>query len=474
MAQNPQQDVDHFSRLPRDILTSIFEWAYGCDAYASPKNKQRIASLVAPISKRLLPLQREQLFGYLDVGSAERLSSLCTLVMLNADIAKAIKNLDINLGWSWCGGFARPVKVEAVHHLPSVDSLRRLFNALINLQDLSVVGSSRVAQAAMDPIQAPKRFRELTSLFLQASFDAFSDPFNVAHLVGLSHWAKLESFTYKVEREEASVHIECIPGSYLLPLWPPDPLPSFPSITGLRVTGPLSKSIVLLSLLKTMPSLTSLALFDSYDPGANFVRDLFKALPNPSLLESLRFERSAPTHPSDLGPFLPSLTRLQSLVVGGEGVQIKKSSYDAFHKLPLTFLWFTLGLKGVFSSELVKLVKGADKHPTLRRIDLDHIKMCAHEGHFAEWTKRFSPHTFQKFLDAAEAEGVEVQGDACDALMDYDDSVPFDELLDGMEMYKERYANFARGLEENPLSKAEVDKVKAEVELAIIPRGRSV
>ncbi|GAA5906640.1 hypothetical protein JCM6882_008081 [Rhodosporidiobolus microsporus] len=420
----------------------IFAFAYGKDAYSSPTSPKRLALLARPISKALLPVQRESLYGQVVLTSYRQLDRFARAVNGSAAIAKEVKGLTIDVNWRSHGTIENPVKVEVADpSVPSTADLRQLFQAVVNLQWLDVTGSSRVAAAILALPGADSRFQSLKSLSLVSSFSTFADPFNLPHLLGVEHWPALQSVSYVVEREVDSLNMEM--DADLVPILAPRPAPTFPQVRSLRLEGPVAKSVWNLALFPSFTSLTSLVLHDSVDQTGSYGKSVFQALPNPQLLQFLSYKRFDATHQIDMATITPFLRDVVHLVVGGEGVVVKHSFFVAINKFPLRTLTFDIGLKGVQTIELNKVVSGDNKHPTLEKLYLDHIKDSSDEGLFPEWTKRFQPKGLEKFLDLAEREGIEVSGSAVDALDGFDDSVPIGELLDNMDEYKARYRNFA-------------------------------
>ncbi|GAA5904774.1 hypothetical protein JCM6882_008370 [Rhodosporidiobolus microsporus] len=449
MADEGAQNVartDRLSSLPRDVQSLIFAFAYGKDAYSSPTSPKRLALLARPISKALLPVQRESLYGQVVLTSYHQLDRFARAVNGSAAIAKEVRGLAIDVNWRSHGTIENPVKVE-VANLSSTSraALRQLFQAVVNLQWLDVKGSSRVAAAILALPGADSRFQSLEALALESSFDSFTGPFNLPHFLCVEHWTKLDSLTYIVEREVDSLRLET--DANFIPVLPPKPAPTFPQVKSLHLEGPVAKSVWNLALFPSFTSLTALTLHDSADETGSYGKRVFQALPNSQLLESLSYKRSDATHQIDMATITPFLRDVVDLLVGGEGVLIKHSFYVAINKLPLRTLTFDIGLKGVQTAELSKVVSGDNKHATLTKLYLDHIKHCAHEGFFPEWTQRFQPKGLEKFLSLAEREGIEVGGQALWALSHVDDRVPISELLANMDDYKARYRNFAIGLE---------------------------
>ncbi|GAA5930016.1 hypothetical protein JCM10213_002845 [Rhodosporidiobolus nylandii] len=212
----------------------------------------------------------------------------------------------------------------------------------------------------------------------------------------------------------------------------------------LDIRTPLAKSWRVVEFMQSFPSLTSLCIHDSSGADAypSTIKDMSSALPVPSLLEHLTLEREDPTRTLDVSTILPFLVRVRTLVLGGEGLQIKTAGYRALNKLPLTTLSFTLGLKGVRTAELTKLISGATKHPSIELLDLSNVKHDSSEGLFPDWSKAFQPKGLEKLLVLAEKEGgPEITGDAIYALED-DEGVDA-EVLENIEVYKQRYRNFA-------------------------------
>jgi hypothetical protein len=444
------QNRPSFSSPPRDVKDLIFDMAFKRGSVYHSDSAQRLRCLIRPFSKALLGSQRVALYGDVRLTSYRQLARFAQTVTKNLDIAKAVKNVVVEFEWKWEGGLEFPVKEEkADANTPPSPVLAALFQATVNLEYLAIVGSSRVAKVALSSPNGGSRFQHLQSLILESNFSGWSDPYHLSHLVSLQNWTKLHHFTYVVERDADEIEAETTaPFRALLDV--PHSFPSLNSINSLELGGPLSKPVFILKLFPLFPSLTSLSLDDTSPSPANFISKVFDALPNPHLLTQLEVSKSDSSHPSDISPLIPLLPALEVLEIGGEGVQVKARFFEQLKKLTsLRLLTFNLGVRGITTSELTKLLTGPNRHSSLKQCYLDHIKDCAHEGSFPEWTKRFKPQKFEQLLDKVEKEGViHVDGDAVWALRMGEEISDIDELIEDIPMLKERYRNFAIGLQQ--------------------------
>ncbi|GAA6029768.1 hypothetical protein JCM8097_001040 [Rhodosporidiobolus ruineniae] len=422
----PGHNQDRLSSLPRDVLALIF-------SYTDKPARLR------PLSKTLWPVQQAALYQHARFRTVATFAKFVKTVLEHPDhLGKLVEGLVVYNEWKKWDSIAHPVKIEREPdaNCPSTTTLRQLFRALVNLKSLSVTGSSRIAEAALSPVGADQRFKQLESLDLHSSVSGWQDPTYVAHFVGIEHWQQLRVFNYITE---ARVQ----PGGGLIPVPPPEPCPSFPHVKALTVHAPLGGTWKTLDLFKLFSGLTHLAVHASADGSTSFGVELLKTLPNRSALVALDLVRTDGQHPADIAPVLPDLVNLTSLSVGGEGMIVKKKFYEAIAKLTsLRELSFSIGCKGVATAPLTKVISGADKHPSLETLVLDHIRDCAHGGYFPEWTSRFKPKGLEKFLKVADREDVEVVGDALWAL-DHDEGGPIDDIIDDMQAYKQRYRDFA-------------------------------
>ncbi|GAA5854489.1 hypothetical protein JCM8547_004861 [Rhodosporidiobolus lusitaniae] len=137
------------------------------------------------------------------------------LVNSNSHVASAVKGLFIRIYWAKEALLDEPAEEKKAPATLTRASLRRFFSKMVNLVSIQVLGSNRVAEAALDRASAGERFGKLEELSLHSTFDGFACPSYLSHLAGLEHWTRLKFFTYAVERTEDSVELELLPGDRL-------------------------------------------------------------------------------------------------------------------------------------------------------------------------------------------------------------------------------------------------------------------
>ncbi|GAA6029764.1 hypothetical protein JCM8097_001038 [Rhodosporidiobolus ruineniae] len=430
-----RQNPDLFSSLPKDVLSSIFDHFTRGD----------MRMLSSPFCKAVYPVQQAALYRDLCFSTHTGFAKLVTAVLERPHLGMLVKDLELRFGWERQSILERPAVERAEDDCPSPDKLQRFFEALVNLETLSVFGSSRIAEAVVTPARAERRFRHLEALCLHSSFSGFGDPTDSFHFRGFPHWPNLEALEYRIEREPSSIRLDPKPSKKQPAIPAPELLPPLPHLEALVVHGPLGDSRKVFPLVEACTGLTLLSIRDTAEGYAFFAADLLDRVLAPSSVTDLEVVRTDSYHPSDISSALSRFDHLTSLSVGGEGIILKKQRFfAAVQQLKsLEALGFETGCQQVWLSDLNKLVKGPSKHPTLRRLVLDNVRHDIHAGYFAEWTKRFSPHGLEKLLKVAEREGVEVDGHAVWALNEVDPRLPFDDLLLLMNGYIEQVREFA-------------------------------
>ncbi|GAA6060270.1 hypothetical protein JCM10212_003970 [Sporobolomyces blumeae] len=171
------------------------------------------------------------------------------------------------------------------------------------------------------------------------------------------------------------------------------------------------------------------------------LQDFLAALPCPEKLRSLIWQ-PAKYYPDALVSLSATTPSLKSLTLEGSECCID-TAFAAFLS-PLALREVTFGAGVDLSLEgLLSVVQGPSKHPTLRRIVLNHVTACT--GTFAD---DLSVSEFEKFVHSAESD----DGDGYDRYSrrdyrlrdDHEDDVTADELLDDWSL-PDWYAAFDRG-----------------------------
>ncbi|GAA6012001.1 hypothetical protein JCM10207_003455 [Rhodosporidiobolus poonsookiae] len=442
MANNAQlPGVDRLSNLPFDILKVIFEHAYGREAYSNPAHPKRLAALCKPLNHLLYPLQRDQLFSEVLIQSHYQLNRFAKSILGNVTLANTVTSIWCEVKWHFAGSVEVKLKEENETDADFISNttLSRLFDAVVNLESLVVVGSSHVATEVFRRSASPTRLSKLKSLDLHSEFDMINDPLSAVFLAPLARLPKLRNLTINLERDLKTIKEDNrVP---LTQLW-------LPTVKYLSLRGPLAQCKDVGHLLSAVSTLTDLALEDTGKvKAATWASTLLGALLMPHLLTGLRLVRIHPTHANDISSALEAFPALKTLSVGGAGVILKPAFYDALTGLPVETLVYELDLRGVKCSDLTKLVKGKKAHATLSRLILDHIANDEDEGHFPTWTRSFTPAQLEKFVGVAEEEGLELEGTAIWAL-EQDEEMDLDDLLAMIPVLKERWRQRAINMEQ--------------------------
>ncbi|GAA5916964.1 hypothetical protein JCM6882_005072 [Rhodosporidiobolus microsporus] len=447
MAQ-PNGQPATLTSLSSETLLSILESvAEDPSSYPDfPSLPRRLPVLRAPVCKAVLPAARTLLYRDVRLRSFDQVVRFAHTVVENPSLGAKVKELFINVGWAFEGRLEAPIKEEKEPPEElSVDLVRKMLDALVNVEEIVVVGSSVLAQATLEASGSEQRFQRLRLLTLHSTFEDFPDPFHPSHFTSLHHFPRLELLNINCERDPTR----------LKPHDDDDAVPpaSCPRLTGISFSGPLAECDALDRTIEAFPSLNQLFLRDTTEANTRtWAIDLLSHVQNPSLLEALLVNR---THDftgvfidrstqmgSDITPFLFKCPNLRFLSIGGKGMAaLKPAFYTAISSLPrLTSLHFGLHLRNVATADLSKVIK--EKKPPLTRLTLDHIADDKLAGIFPEWTRRFTPGGLKKLLKLAEKEGVEVEGDVLWALH-RDPGVPMADMLELMPKYKASYLAYA-------------------------------
>ncbi|GAA5908134.1 uncharacterized protein JCM6883_004126 [Sporobolomyces salmoneus] len=419
-----ESKVDHLSRLPPELLGNIFSRLGELDT-----------SLVHPLSKRLYPFQQATLYRKISLRSYDQLDKLCWTAVNNPHLlAEHVLDADIDLNFNvernWEPFSMRFFEVDDPL-IPSSDRIERLFSILDRVESLAIEGSSRIASIILTPQVAVSSLPKLTTLRLSSSFHGFDDPFNPSFYASLSNYLDLGQLKLQVCRTPASVKLSTKPS--------PDTTSPLPSLFSLTLNGPLSRSISSVQrLICSFALILELNLEDTAPTSR--IYSLLEGLETPEELTHLslqRYEAFGPSPEGSLLTLVDGLSELSSLDVGGTCASVAPEFFQALHQLPLETLIFSPE-SDVNLVELGKLIKGRQKHKTLKAIRFDNVggkigsrirdktapawqpevyKWGRYDDWFLpSWTDSFTATKLEEFEELAEQEGIEVSGNAFEAI----------------------------------------------------------
>ncbi|GAA6018035.1 hypothetical protein JCM11491_000040 [Sporobolomyces phaffii] len=272
----PTRRVDRLSRLPNELLDTIFDLAYPyCYPYRPPR---------FPLSKRLRPFQERLLYGRITLRSVDRFYSLYRTLDLDSTRGELVTEIAI------CSQ-SRP------RNYPSRVSLDDLLSKLPNLVTLDFpVGSSHYEAPSGAVMSRLSGVTKVIAL-IQDSGPAHDLAFKMTNLASLSMLPNLNELEI---REWPSFDAEDHQRSASF---------SFEKVERLAVVGDGADEETVLRIVNLCPNLLYLGLVSTYDEDA-FFPDLLPLLP--VTLRSLRlFSPCGSFAPCD--SLLPRFSQLRQL-----------------------------------------------------------------------------------------------------------------------------------------------------------------
>ncbi|GAA5906671.1 hypothetical protein JCM6882_008091 [Rhodosporidiobolus microsporus] len=423
---------DRFSALPPELHRKIFSLAY-----SGAKGKPRGA-----LSKTLLPFFLEAIYEEATIESYDQLSGLCRVVRAHTAYSKLIKLLSITIPLAIEVVISGEEAKETVQPASfATEDARHLVQHLSMTKKLVVEGSYPLISLILQPQTAIDALPSLKELYLASPFPGVKDPFHPALYAALTFY-QLEHLGIRVERSSASIK----PFSNPLPASPPL---LFASVLRLILDGPVARSSAAQSLISSFPDICDLCLTDIDTPSS--LLPLVRAVDNPAEIFALALNSSLGPYDRKFEDALLGFQAVGHLELSGRLVSPLPSFYDTLRQLPLLET-LTIGLDASASTEeLSSLVaSGPRKHPSLKQLTLHNVwgKMGTRieedrdgemydptidRGNYEEfggghlwgiypdwippqWTSEFTRHGLENLLQVAQASGVEVSGDAVQAL----------------------------------------------------------
>ncbi|GAA5974803.1 hypothetical protein JCM5350_001301 [Sporobolomyces pararoseus] len=373
------KNVDLLSRLPSELIQEIFD-----------RFEARDRALVAPISKRFVPVQQLRLYRNVSLNSYDQLDKFCKTAKIHPGLMNNVVKLKVNIEPTPVKDDddtdSNPFIEEEDPLVPLSNEVILLFSTLDKATSVMIIGSSRIATLILSPEVSIRYLPKLVDLDLGSTLSYFEDPFH--------------------------------PAFY----------------------GPLSSSASSVkALLTSFGFLSSIDLRDS-SPSSQLY-DLLDALDAPEHVDFLWLTRYSFHGPPSQGSILSSLTMFKSLdclLLGGTCAPLSPEFYSSLRLLPLRTLSFEFEAD-VNLDELTKLISGPQKHDSLEKVSFDNVKgkmgttfekkdykvyTGPGSGGFGpypdwelpEWTDSFKPGELKRFSKVAEKEGIEVEGSALEAL----------------------------------------------------------
>jgi hypothetical protein len=329
---------------------------------------------------------------------------------------------------------------------PPNGDVRGLFHTLTSLHSLIIIGTSRVAAISLD-IRSSIPFpfcSTLRSLHLESRFEEIPDPMRLLASTSPAYYSALDSLIFRMPREEymmSDFHIAPFEVAF----------PS--SLTSIELNGPISSSTYMASILSALPALEALNLVDESEE--SLVCHLLRSIRHPLSVKKLSIFPvldNSFVEPGTLTSLL-SFVNVEDLYVDFVDTP---EAYQIFSKLPLRRLKVR-PRRPDSVSELVKLISGPTKIPTLNELEIAHLPLhrgCSITGseekpsnqlsprwwgwHLPEWSRSLSREGFKHLSLVAEAENVEIVGELVGAI----------EIEEGWERELKKYRRRLRKMQD--------------------------
>ncbi|GAA5854472.1 hypothetical protein JCM8547_004854 [Rhodosporidiobolus lusitaniae] len=356
---------DHLSCLPPELIREIFSLAYP-PGEAGPS---------FPLSRSLFPVFLETVYRHLKVESYASFSKLCRTMSERPELGELARRFTVAIALGQGGG-------------------RAWFGGRGSVANFVRAASSSSFSTPKSPLlssgTSPSSISGAPSLTSRTLFIPLTTP--------PFHTTPIDDLHLNVSRQSESFTLTS------------KPLPRgcspliFPPLVFLCITGPFVKSPAAKALLSSFTSVFDLRLIDFSSTTSPL--PLLSALSKPDSVDSFALVR-APEDRYDraIETFLPTLQNLDILTLAAT-THLKLAS-----ETPAS------------TAELAKLVAGPRKHPALEKLTLDVV--WGEQGTRIEEDKNmeFYPGVnpedhdgMKKLVQLAEPNGVELAGDAVDAL----------------------------------------------------------
>ncbi|GAA5821994.1 hypothetical protein JCM11251_004815 [Rhodosporidiobolus azoricus] len=400
---------DYLSHLPAELLSKIFHLAHSSGG----------ATSIAPLSKALLPFLHEVLYASVEIDTYSQLRNFCQTIRKVEERGEQVRTLDVKFGYRW-----KPMPFlvdEGEDPLnPSNDELLHLFRRLKSLRTLMLNGSTRIALLVLSPQVAGGCLPQLDELFLKSSFAGIDDPYHISLYNDLAFYRNLRLFSLVIERSASSIKPSSKPSH--------NPYFSFPPLDRLRLNGPTAASPGAPGLLASFGIVHHLEVLDDSCTSSSLL-PLLNAFGNSDEAYALSLRSYEAPYDPILTTSLLRFTQLDRLELGGTS--------------------------RISALQIEALVSGPKKHNALKCLTFDQTNakmgtriqedangvLCDWHpsgwGYYPDWvlphfTETCSRSGLKKLLLVAQQDGVEVDGEAVEAI-EVDEA--FDRELEWLRKY---------------------------------------
>ncbi|GAA6013981.1 hypothetical protein JCM10207_000193 [Rhodosporidiobolus poonsookiae] len=327
---------DHLSRLPAELLTRIFELAYE-DEHTT----------TGPLSRALLPFDRIERFKVVEVASKKQLEQLTELVILNPYLPSSIKTID----FAFANAKEEPVSLHE-HFDPA-----RFFSSMPRLASLAISGPSSIFDLVLDSAFGricPPRLASV-SLVAPAKWESPSNPEHFRHLCSIPSITSLTLDIRRIDDRDLDEHQSEVPTRLC-------------HLTHLSLKANGNQLSLYASLARACPALKAFHIDDAFEEPdfSDVLGKLAGDLEDLKLETVVRFDDYS--EPCD--QVFPHFTQLTDLYLG-EGIFDHNTLFFNLCLLP-SLTRFTLARGAIVeASDLLSLVSGLARHPSLKILRLD-------------------------------------------------------------------------------------------------------
>jgi len=411
--------MDRLSLLPNELLDDIFSLAH-----------TETEPLTGPLSKCLLPFFQRSFYRDVLLNSYEQFDRLHQISRTRSDLLSLVCTLKLEIPTLEIEDEDGDSVETKDPNFPSNDAVVGLLSQLLHLQKLRIRGSSRIVLLLLTPRDENKFpfCSTLRVLQVRASFDSRQDPFEFLLLSTLHQYHALKALLLDFDRSEATNDLEIVDIAILSNY---RQLSS--SISWFSLAAPLENPRYAEAFVGSVPAPIEIRLLQT-EISSMAVSELLSYVQQPHLVQSLKIIAPGALRPaSDTFSPLRQFTHLKSIEA-----DISASFDDILlilSEAPLESInlrWLCY----IAIPTLNNLVTGSAKIETLREIVLDTVdairgrlvprELAREELEtwdledldwvLPQWTDEFSREGFKDFLVLAKKEGIEVTGDAVEAL----------------------------------------------------------
>ncbi|GAA5895387.1 uncharacterized protein JCM6883_001489 [Sporobolomyces salmoneus] len=419
MAMSTPKNIDHLSQLPPELLEDIFD-----------RVQHSSTPLVDPLSRSLFPFQQKPLFESLYVRSYEDLETFCDYIQNRPQLAAYTREFGVSI-----------VPHERSRELdceiedpqsPSNERVKELFKCLVQVTDMAIAGTDRIARLVLESDVAATSFPNLRTLRLSSTFISLRDPFHPASYRSLQHYHELHGFILVVRRSSDSIELTTSNDQI-------QPVPIHTKIDKIGLSGPLSATPTSVNqLINIFVPLHAIYLRDT-STGSRLY-DFLDHVHGPNLIRALSLNRLMTSGPPSRGSLIEKLKNFPNLLeleLGGTVSSVSPSLYTSLRSLPLPRRLAFSQHASVSLEELAKLISGPQKLKSLKSILFNNVRgiigtrvremgpcwiedMREYGPHpdwiLPDWSSEFSGEGLFDFLEDAVREGVKIEGSAVRAI----------------------------------------------------------